>query len=189
MGEIVLCCFFLSGFAGLVLEIVWSRSLALHVGGSAAGVTAVVTAYMAGLGLGSLLVSRWAGRLERPMRAYAALEMVVAAFALASPWVLLAPEPLYRLAHDFEEVSWAIPFGVRFAISLALLLIPTAAMGGSLPLLVEDLTRRSGAYASRVALLYGVNTVGAVVGTALAGFVLLPQFGARITLWIAAAVV
>jgi spermidine synthase len=183
---LVPACFFISGFAGLALEMVWSRMLALHIGGSAEAVTAVVTAYMAGLGLGSLLVSSFTSRIRRPLRFYALLEIAVALFALTSPLVLHAPEGLYRLAHDREEISRALPFAVRFGTSLLLLMIPTLAMGATLPLLVEDLTRRGGAYASRVAMLYGINTVGAVAGTAVAGFVLLPGFGNTMTLRVAA---
>ncbi|TMQ73497.1 MAG: hypothetical protein E6K81_04480 [Candidatus Eisenbacteria bacterium] len=167
---LVPACFFISGFAGLALEMVWSRLLALHIGGSAEAVTAVVTAYMAGLGLGSLVVASFVARIARPLRLYAALEIVVALFALASPVLLQAPEGLYRLAHDREEISRVLPFAVRFGTSLALLMIPTLAMGGTLPLLVEDLTRRGGAYGSRVSVLYGINTIGAVAGTAVAGF-------------------
>jgi spermidine synthase len=183
---LVPACFFVSGFAGLALEMVWSRMLALHIGGSAEAVTAVVTAYMAGLGLGSLIVSSFTSRIQRPLRSYALLEIAVGLFALASPLLLHAPEGLYRLAHDREEIARALPFAVRFGTSLALLMIPTLAMGATLPLLVEDLTRRGGAYASRVAMLYGINTVGAVAGTAVAGFVLLPGFGNTMTLRVAA---
>jgi spermidine synthase len=181
-------CFFLSGFAGLALEMVWSRLLALHIGGSAEAVTAVVTAYMAGLGLGSLLVSAVTSRIQRPLRWYALLEIAVALFAIASPAILRAPEGLYRLAHDREEIARALPFAVRFGTSLALLMIPTLAMGATLPLLVESLTRRGGAYAPRVAMLYGINTVGAVAGTVAAGFILLPRYGNTMTLWVAAGV-
>jgi spermidine synthase len=180
-------CFFVSGFAGLALEMVWSRMLALHLGGSAEAVTAVVTAYMGGLGLGSLVAARIARRVARPLKLYALLEIAVAAFALLSPLLLRAPEGLYRLAHDYEEVARGLPFAVRFATSLLLLMVPTFAMGATLPLLVEDLTRRGGAYGTRVAVLYGVNTVGAVVGTALAGFWLLPAHGNLATLRVAAA--
>jgi spermidine synthase len=183
---LVPACFFVSGFAGLALEMVWSRMLALHIGGSAEAVTAVVTAYMGGLGLGSLAAASFARRVARPLRVYALLEIAVALFALASPFILRAPDALYRLAHDYEEVSRALPFAVRFVTSLLLLMVPTFAMGATLPLLVEDLTRRLGAYGTKVALLYGINTIGAVAGTAVAGFWLLPSFGNRTTLTAAA---
>ena len=99
--------------------------------------TAVVTAYMAGLGLGSLVAASFAARIRRPLRLYALLEIAVALFALASPLILRAPDGLYRLAHDYEEVSRALPFGVRFLTSMLLLLVPTFAMGASLPNLVK----------------------------------------------------
>lgn len=184
---LVPACFFVSGFAGLALEMVWSRMLSLHIGGSAEAVTAVVTAYMGGLGLGSLVAARFAGRVRRPLRLYALLEVAVALFALASPLILSAPDGLYRLAHDYEEVSRGLPFAVRFATSLLLLTVPTFAMGATLPLLVEEHIRRGGGYATRVAVLYGINTVGAVAGTAAAGFWLLPAFGNTATVTVAAA--
>src|SRR2546425_776031 len=88
---LVPACFFVSGFAGLALEMVWSRLLALHLGGSAEAVTAVVTAYMAGLGLGSLIVSSFTSRIRLPLRWYAVLEIAVALFAIASPAILKSP--------------------------------------------------------------------------------------------------
>ncbi|HKQ58230.1 MAG TPA: spermidine synthase, partial [Candidatus Eisenbacteria bacterium] len=72
---LVPACFFASGFAGLALEMVWSRMLALRIGGSAEAVTAVVTAYMAGLGLGSLAAAGFAPRVRNPLRLYALLEI------------------------------------------------------------------------------------------------------------------
>lgn len=179
-------CFFLSGCAGLMLQVVWARMLSLHLGGSAEAVTAVVTAYMAGLGLGSLIGGARASRVRQPLRAYAGLEMVVALFAVASPFILQLPEGLYRLAHDQEEVARALPFAVRFVTSMLLLVLPTLAMGATLPLLVEHLTRRGGAFGTRVATLYGINTLGAVAGALVAGFVLLPRLGNTATLQAAA---
>src|SRR5690242_17496869 len=83
-------CFFFSGAAGLVYEVVWSRHLNLIFGSTTWSITTVVATYMFGLGVGSLVFGKRADRSARPARLYAGLEIAIGAYALLSPLLLAA---------------------------------------------------------------------------------------------------
>jgi len=181
MAALVTALFFTSGLVALAYEIVWVRALGLVVGNSLWAAVAVVAAYMGGMALGNAIIARFAARLRRHLRLYAAAEAVAAAFALATAPCLsvlqrvaahLGPEPL---------AGWGLPLAARFATAWAFLLCPTVAMGATLPLLVARVGRAQ-PVAWRVGRLYAANTFGAVAGVVLAGFVALPTIGERGTL-------
>ena len=142
----VVICFFLSGLASLVLEVVWTRHLRLVFGSTTLAASTILVAYMLGLGIGGLVGGRIAKRLRDGVRTYGWIEIVIAAYALAVPSLLSALPELNRSllqSLDFWPAALA-----RFGISLALLLLPTFLMGATLPVLVEALTRASRAWAA-----------------------------------------
>jgi len=185
---LVVACFFLSGATGLVYEVLWIRMLGLVFGHTVFAVTTVLTAFMAGLGLGSWAFGRLADRRARPLRLYGFLELGVGMLCLAVPVLLPLVEIAYRwlartLALGFLTFSLA-----QFALVLALLVPPTTLMGATLPILSRVFVTDPRTLGRRVGFLYALNTLGAVLGTALAGYVLLPALGMRATLTLAAVV-
>jgi len=179
---VIAICFFLSGGSGLVFETLWTRKLALVFGSTTLSVSSVLTAFMGGLALGSwLLGRRVADRVRRPIVVYAAVEGLVGAWGLLVPVVVERVYPhLNRLLwQHFEPGFFAFSF-LRFVFVLLLLLPPTTLMGATLPLLArhfvatDDELRRVG---RRVGALYSLNTLGAILGTFAAGFLLLPAVG------------
>ena len=178
--------FFLSGAAGLVYESIWSRELHHIFGTSQFAIATVLAAFMTGLARGGALGARFAPRVQRPLRAYAALELAIGVFALVFPTLLAAVEPLY-LGFWTTFSPGVVSFGAfQFVVLGVLLLVPTACMGATLPLLVRlPLFQGAGATTGR---LYAINTAGAVFGTAYAGFWLLPELGVHTTTWLAAGV-
>jgi spermidine synthase len=167
--------FFVSGAAGLVYESIWSRELHRIFGTSQFAIATVLAAFMTGLALGGALGGRLAPGVQRPLRTYAALEAMIGVFALGFPAILTAVEPAYLgFFRAFEP--GVVAFGTfQFLVLGVVLLLPTAAMGATLPLLVRLVEDREGGRAAGT--LYAVNTAGAVVGTWLAGFYLLPDLG------------
>jgi len=164
--------FFASGFAALAYQIVWQRMLAFFSGADVFSVTLIVSAFMAGLGLGSLAGGHLADRLSLKQRvvAFALSEAAIAAFALGS--VTLVYDVLYvRLA----------PVGLSpLVVGLVLFLVllwPTFFMGLSLPLLSRALTESAIASARRIGSLYGWNTLGAAVGALVTVFVVVRLYG------------
>ena len=177
-------CFFASGMAGLTLEIVWSKYLSYLLGNSIYGVSTVVAAFLGGLGIGAVVGGRLASRSRQPLLLYAWLELLIGIMGLASPVAYHAARPLFASLYGAMGGSGTAFLIVRFLILFAALLIPTIAMGATLPLLVSAFTRREAEFGSSVSRLYAINTMGAVFGVAAAGFALIPMLG----LWKTAAV-
>ena len=151
--------FFLSGFAALLYQVVWQRMLALFCGVDVYSATITVTAFMGGLGVGSLAGGYAADRLSprASLVAFAAAELAISLFALASKWLYY--DVLYLRFADVLA-SRLLAGGILFVS----LLWPTFFMGVSLPLLSRALTRHIDRAASIVGALYGVNTLGAATG-------------------------
>lgn len=179
--------FVLSGATSLVYETLWERELHLVVGTSQVAVITVLAAFMAGLAAGGFLSARLADRAANPLLAYAALEGLIGAYALAFDRIVAALTPVYEHLWVALRPSPAIFAATQFVVLGLALLPPTIAMGATLPLLARFAATAADEAGRRVGELYGANTLGAVLGVALAGFVLLPGHGLRHTTWITAA--
>ncbi len=178
-------CFLASGAAGLLYEIVWSKQLAYVMGSSLHAVAAVVASFLGGLALGARVLGVPLARRGNGARTYALLELGVGLLGVLLLPLLRASDPLvgqwYR-ALGGEGTAFAL---ARFGLLVAFLLPPAALMGATLPVLVAHIEReRVGAALAR---LYALNTLGAVVGSFAAGFVLLPVVGLAATTYVAAA--
>jgi spermidine synthase len=159
--------FFASGAAALLFENLWFRQTGLLFG-NAVWTSALVTAgFMAGLAVGNGFVARRAWRWPRPLRVYAGLELLIAATGLGLvaglPGLVPAVAPL--LARLGEG---ALLDAVRLAGGFLLLVVPSSAMGATLPVLARSLGAHDANFGRVLGRLYGWNTLGAVVG-ALAG--------------------
>lgn len=185
---LVVPLFLLSGVAGLVYEIVWSRLLALVMGATTFAIATVLVAFMGGLALGSYLAGRVADRIRRPTRVYGVLEILIGLYGLSTPLLFRAAVPLYALLYDVAEQNFAVLTAARFCLSGLFLLIPTTMMGATLPLLVQYVAQIRGRVGGSVALLYAINTFGAVGGVVVAGFVSIPLLGMQATTMIAAGI-
>src|SRR5438309_5636335 len=174
-AALVTFLFFLSGAAGLIYQIVWTRDLVLVFGNTSQSVSTIVAAFMAGLGFGGLAGGLAARRTLRPLRTYAFVELGIALLALLLPLAFDGIAGAYR--SGYETLSPAELALVRFGLSFLAVAPVTFLMGATLPLLtahfVHDL-RQAGPTLGR---LYAVNTLGATVGTVIAGFVLIELLG------------
>ena len=178
--------FFLSGATSLVYETIWGRELHLVFGTSQVAIATVLAAFMGGLSLGGLLGARYADRVAKPLLVYGILEGIIGAYALIFPLLLGLVTPVYLGFWAAFEPSPLVFSLFQTLLVGTLILIPTTCMGATLPLLARFVTTQLATAGSRVGLLYGVNTFGAVAGTFLAGFVLLPALGLAHTTWLAA---
>ena len=177
-------CFFASGAAGLIYEVVWSKEFSYLLGNSLHAVATVVAAFLGGLALGARFLGTTLSRRGDGARTYAWLECGVGVLGLASLPLLHGLDPLVGALYrglGADSAGFAL---ARFAILFAVLLPPTALMGATLPVLVAHLGR--GFVGEELAGLYAVNTFGAVAGSVVAGFALLPGVGLAGTVWVAA---
>lgn len=174
----------LSGAAALVYEVAWTRLLTLSLGHGVAAASTVLAAFMGGLAVGAALAGPRSDRLTRAaaMRAYAVLEIAIAALALFMPVGLTLAEPLLRSAYADGAGGLAFPL-LRLVVSLVLVALPAVAMGATFPLVARWYVPDAAAATREAGALYAANTTGAALGALVTGFVLLPAVGLRLTTW------
>src|SRR3989441_4421884 len=177
MRRAVLLIFVLSGAAGLVYEVVWARELVLVFGNTTQAVSAILTGFFAGMAFGSAAGGRLADRVRSPLRLYGLLEIAIALVALATPALFSAVRASYREAYPALESAPVALALVRFSLSLVALAPATVLMGATLPTLSRHLARASHDVSEAFGRLYAANTVGAIVGAAASGFVLIELLG------------
>jgi spermidine synthase len=173
-----------TGASALVYQVAWGRMLRAVFGVGDLAVAAVLGAYFLGLGFGALLGGFLTRRSMRPALTYAILELFVGLYAISSLAIVPGIRDVYL------SVTRDAPFGtvslVRLGLALAVLLPPTLAMGASLPVALAAAAGHPSRWASRAAVLYAVNTIGATAGAVAAGFWLVPALGIRRTVLAAA---
>src|SRR5438552_13707354 len=176
----VLCgVLFLSGTGALIFETLWLRLSGLAFGNSIWAAALILSSFMAGLALGNALaawlrISRW-----RPLYLYAVLELLVAFFGCT---IVFGLPLLGGLLRPLWQTLWnhqPTLLGLRFVVSFLILLLPTTAMGLTLPVIIEDPLLRQTNFGRAIGFLYGSNTLGAVVGAVLGEGYLIAAFGLR----------
>src|SRR5271165_3882297 len=185
---IMAAVFFLSGLSSLIYEVVWMRRLALFFGSDVYSAALTLSAFMGGLTLGSLLAARYVDRLRRHLVWYGLLEILIGIYALLFPALLNLFSGQYRYIYQtfFEIAPWRYN-GFRILVAAVTLLIPTTLMGATLPLVVKRFGE-AGKVGRYSGFFYAINTLGALSGVLLAGFVLMPFLGATRSTWVACAI-
>jgi len=183
-----LFCFFFSGIAGLIYEVVWTRMLTQIFGNTTYAIATVLSAFMAGLAIGSYLFGRIADWGKNDFLLYGVLEAGVGVYGFLVPQLFEMGQKLYRPIFGLNE-SYPFIFNLLlFSLSFVLLVFPTLLMGATLPVLSRFFVRNLGDLGRKVGDLYATNTLGAVLGCAFAGYVLIPQLGMRRTVFLAATI-
>ncbi|MYK41232.1 MAG: tetratricopeptide repeat protein [Gemmatimonadetes bacterium] len=174
---IALICFFLSGFAGLVYEVVWIRQASLLFGSTTFALSTVLAVFFLGLACGSYLFGRYGQRTGHPLLVFALVEIGLGLSALASPYAFELADILYGTVYRSLAGYAILHFLTRIVLVGFVILPPTVLMGATLPLFCRQFVRSDAKIVRSVGLLYGINTLGAALGCVCAGFVLLPELG------------
>ncbi|WP_437882495.1 hypothetical protein [Pseudomonas sp. LRF_L74] len=165
--SLVMFLFFSSGVSALVYQVAWQRVLFSSFGVDLESVTVIVSAFMAGLGVGALLggwaADRWSGLT---LIIFALAELTIGIYGVFSVGLFRWAGQLFI---DFSLLGVAV-------VNFFLVFIPTVAMGGTLPVLISFLARRWGSVGDATGILYSLNTIGASVGSALVGFCFFKYF-------------
>src|SRR5690242_10699352 len=178
IGRVAVLCgvLFLSGTGALIFETLWLRLSGLAFGNSIWAAALILSSFMAGLALGTGIAAS-ANFRSRPLKLYAALEIAVAVFGctivFALPILGGVLRPLFQTLWSHQTILLALRVGISFVI----LLLPTTAMGLTLPVVLEDPVLAQQRFGRAVGLLYGFNTIGAVVGALIGELVLIKAFG------------
>ena len=165
MRRLFLLVYGVSGAAALIYEVTWTRLLTQHMGHGVAAASTVVAAFMGGLAIGAAVGGRLGARLTpvSALRAYAIIEIAIAALALLVPLELAAMRPLLASAYADGNPGLLFPL-LRLASSLVLLAVPAAAMGATFPIASQWMVRGAARAAVDAGWLYTANTIGAALG-------------------------
>jgi spermidine synthase len=198
----IFALFYLSGIAGLIYQTLWLRRLSVVFGVTVYAASTVLAAFMAGLALGSALSERvlhaaapgprggdpaWRRRIA-PLAAFGIAEILIGVTGLLSPLLIDAASTLYATLHDLAPESLSLLTAARLASSFAILALPTTMMGMTLPLLTAAVSGARETSGTSVSWLYALNTLGAMTGTLLAGYILIPAIGISNAFMLAAGV-
>lgn len=187
-GKWLLAAYALSGVAALVYELAWMRELSTMLGSTAYASGTMLSAYMAGLGLGAIFGLWLANRTKRPMRLASRAELAVALLSVfAFLGITYLPGFYFDTMKSAVAGSAGLFLALQFAISFVVMVAPTTAMGTTYPLVMRAVNRDSelGQWSGK---LYAVNTLGAIAGSLLATFVFLPAVGVKGSLVVAAVI-
>jgi spermidine synthase len=175
LQQLVLGLFIASGAAGLIYQVVWSRELVLLFGNTSQAISTIVTAFLAGLGGGALAGAALASRSRNPLRLYGFIELGVALLAVGLPTLFPALGGVYGSAYTTlspEQLGL-----IRFCLAFLAVTPATFLMGMTLPTLTSFFVRSLETASRSLGELYAANTLGAVAGTIIAGFVLIELLG------------
>ena len=173
----LLACYGVSGFAALAFEVVLTRVLILVYGSSVYAFSVVLTGFLLGIGLGSLVAARWIDRTTDLGGAVGILQAVIGlSILITSPLYDRLPEMVLRMFRATGG-AWESIMLLEFMTTVGLLLVPTAAMGAMFPLASKIAGAGRPTAGQAIADAYTVNTVGAVLGAFAGGFALIPMLG------------
>ena len=179
-APVVLLLTFLMGLTSIADEVFWSRVLVLHLGSSVYAYALMLTSFLIGIAAGSALINRVIDRIE-PVKALFILEIVLAAvLALQIHYFVRFADVLEALARAFKANSYEMTLVVLLLTVLSALIIPTAIMGATFPLVVKLYGQRTGAAEGHASgVVYFFNTLGSILGSLLAGFVIIRWIGSQ----------
>ena len=178
-GRVAVLCgvLFLSGTGALIFETLWLRLSGLAFGNSTWAAALILSSFMAGLALGNALAASSRIRRWRPLHFYVVLELFVAFFGctivFGLPVVGDLMRPVWQMLWNYQPTL----LGLRFVVSFLILLVPTTAMGLTLPVIIEDPLLRETEFGRAIGFLYGSNTLGAMLGAILGEAYLIGAFG------------
>ncbi len=174
---VLLVCFFVSGVAGLIYEVLWEKYLALYVGSTGLAQIIVLATFMGGLALGSHFLGRFADHARNSIRFYAILEFGIGIYALLFDRIFFANRELFIWIVKMTGLSASGLVMAKVVASSASILLPAFLMGGTLPAMAKCLIHEPASVGPRIARLYFLNSLGAVFGCLLAGFFLIRVYG------------
>lgn len=170
--------FFLSGFSGLILEVIWTRRIALIFGSTLLSASATIAAFMFGLGVGAYLVGKYLKSINiKLIYLYAIIEMVIGLSAFIITFIIPFFSPLAIFISKIFYNSIIMQLVSKFFIIFLTLLIPCISMGATLPVLIQIFTKKEEQFGKILGTLYAINTLGASAGAFLSDFILVEHIG------------
>lgn len=169
--------FFISGASALIFESIWFHQAGLNLGNSVWASSIVLASFMAGLAIGSAIIAIIGDKIHFPLRFYVCMEITIAVFGVLTILLFSKSIPFLKPVYSLLATTPAFLNFSRSVIAFSFMLIPTIAMGITLPLLVKALYKHMPNFGQILGLLYGWNTLGALTGVLLNELFLIKYFG------------
>ncbi|WP_347455484.1 fused MFS/spermidine synthase [Acinetobacter thermotolerans] len=169
--------FIASGFAGLLYEVVYAKSLAVTFGSTSLASFTVLTTYMSGMALGAWIGGYIADKVKSPLICYAAIEACIGVYAVITPFLFQLIQSIYissvgEMAADDVYVTF-----LRVILGVIVLGVPTILMGATLPIMFKYLKQLNIQSDAAISRLYSANVIGAALGSFIAGYFFIPAIG------------
>jgi spermidine synthase len=186
--NLFLLLFFLSGFCNLAYEIVWARMLNLVFGVTVFAVSAVLASFMLGLAAGAIVFGGIIDRTEQRTFLFSMAHVGIFASATAILFTFPLFQGFYLFINNALHPDFYLMRVVLFFLSLLFLIVPTALMGATFPVVIKILGPRDDTLGKTIGVVYSVNTLGSVIGCAVTVFFLLGALGMTGTVYAVASV-
>lgn len=174
ISTLILVVYALSGFCALAYEVLWTRLLVFFLGNTTYAFTTMLTTFLLGLALGSLIFARFLDRGRHLLTTLAIVEILIGLFAILSVWQFGG---LRDMILGLYGPSWYTATGIRYIGAFLVMLFPTLLFGIAFPLVNKIYVNNLASLGHGIGNLYSANTVGAVIGSFAAGFMLIPMMG------------
>lgn len=177
MRFILYACFFLSGMAGLIYQVVWSKYFNLFLGATSYSTAILLSTFMGGLALGNHIFGKFVDRIRNPLRLYSFLEFGIGIACALFPLYFDLLFNLYFIVARGSIPNTTGNIILKIIFSIFTILVPTTLMGGTLPVMSKFIIRQIQEVGAKVGLLYFLNTVGAILGTLIGGYFIIHTLG------------
>lgn len=177
--KILLLLFLVSGAAALVYEVTWTRAISVVLGSTTYALSTMLATFMLGLAMGAWLGGKVSDRKESPIRILALTELGIGLTGLISVPIIYSLPGFYLTVYRFAHNSPILFFVFQILLCAIVMLVPTILMGATFPMVTRCITETVNEIGRKVAAAYSYNTIGAVLGSLGAGFVLIPELGLR----------
>lgn len=173
----VLGVFCISGSSALIYEVVWTRALSLLLGSTVYALSTMLATFMAGLALGAYFGGKIADRKENLLLYFGLFELGIALFGFITVPVIYGLPPVYFWVYKNFHLNPTVYFVAQFFLCFAIMIVPTTLMGATFPVVSKRITDDMNTMGRMVGDAYSFNTLGAILGSIAAGFLLIPVLG------------
>jgi len=184
LRKLIIAAFVLSGMAALIYELVWIRPIQFVLGSTIYTASIIFAAFMAGLALGSFIISKYVDKIKNLPQTYALLELGIGLYGVLLLLIFNQLPDLYRVIYTLHQTNFYIFEFIQFFLIFLVLLIPTTLMGATFPVIAKFYTKEK--IGKGVGTIYSANNIGAIIGSFLAGFILIPLLGIKLSIIFAA---
>ena len=175
LRKLLLFAFMISGMSALIYEVVWARQLQLIFGSTIYAVSTILTTFFVGFAFGAFIIRNYADRTENPLKIFGLLQLGIGLYGLIILWLFKFLTLVYLPLIKIQGAQF-----VQFTIILLVLIIPTTLFGAIWPVISKNYINLN-LLGEDTGKLYSFNSFGAGIGSVLAGFVLIPLLGIRMT--------